>query len=91
MEEVLLDPSIRSWVIVPILLITFLVGIGRHFASLLIQSPKTPAIDQIFATYVVREDSGGDRDDELIVLFTIQLESGRIRSHLVFCDVCRVS
>ena len=34
MDDLLLDPQIRAWVIVPILLITFLVGIGALFNAL---------------------------------------------------------
>uniref|UniRef100_A0A1I8BY86 ER membrane protein complex subunit 3 n=1 Tax=Meloidogyne hapla TaxID=6305 RepID=A0A1I8BY86_MELHA len=40
MTELLLDPSIRTWVFVPIVLITFLVGILRHYIFLLFLGKK---------------------------------------------------
>ena len=38
--ELQLDPAIRIWVFLPIVLITFLFGIIRHYVSVLISSPK---------------------------------------------------
>jgi len=40
MAEILLDPDIRIWVFLPIVIITFLVGIIRHYVSLILQSDK---------------------------------------------------
>uniref|UniRef100_A0A914M8I1 ER membrane protein complex subunit 3 n=1 Tax=Meloidogyne incognita TaxID=6306 RepID=A0A914M8I1_MELIC len=40
MTELLLDPSIRTWVFVPIVIITFLVGILRHYIFLLFLGKK---------------------------------------------------
>ena len=39
-DDLLLDPAIRIWVIVPIVMITFLVGVIRHHVSILLTSPK---------------------------------------------------
>ena len=38
--ELQLDPAIRIWVFLPIVLITFLFDIIRHYVSVLISSPK---------------------------------------------------
>jgi hypothetical protein len=38
--ELQLDPAIRIWVFLPIVLITFLIGIIRHYVSVLLSSPK---------------------------------------------------
>lgn len=38
--ELRLDPAIRMWVFLPIVLITFLIGIIRHYVSVLLSSDK---------------------------------------------------
>ena len=41
--DLVLDPSLRDWVLFPILLVMILVGIFRHYITLLLQSsPKQP-------------------------------------------------
>ncbi|XP_033216293.1 ER membrane protein complex subunit 3 [Belonocnema kinseyi] len=47
MAELLLDPNIRSWVFLPIVVITFLVGIVRHFVSMLLFSQKKIEVQQV--------------------------------------------
>ncbi|KAL1130239.1 hypothetical protein AAG570_013177 [Ranatra chinensis] len=47
MAELLLDTNIRGWVFLPIVVITFLVGIVRHFISLLASSVKKAEIQQV--------------------------------------------
>ncbi|EDW03577.1 ER membrane protein complex subunit 3 [Drosophila grimshawi] len=47
MTELLLDPDIRVWVFLPIVLITFLVGIVRHYVSILITTQKKAEMTQI--------------------------------------------
>lgn len=47
MAELLLDPQIRMWVFLPIVLITFLVGLVRHYVSLLLISQKKSDITQM--------------------------------------------
>lgn len=37
-----MDPAIRTWVFVPIVVITFLIGILRHYVSIILSSPKKP-------------------------------------------------
>jgi hypothetical protein len=45
-EYLLLDSSIRDWVVIPIILILVLVGIGRHYIQELIKSrPKVMEMD----------------------------------------------
>lgn len=46
-SDLLLDPSIRVWVFLPIIVITFLVGIVRHYVSLLITSQKKVTLQQV--------------------------------------------
>lgn len=47
MTELLIDPDIRVWVFLPIIVITFLVGIIRHYAYILISSQKKVELTQI--------------------------------------------
>lgn len=47
MTELLLDPAIRIWVFFPIVIITFLVGIIRHYVSILVSSTKKLELQQI--------------------------------------------
>jgi hypothetical protein len=46
-SDLLLDPAIRIWVFLPIILITFLVGIVRHYASLLMATQKKVTLQQV--------------------------------------------
>eukprot|EP00049_Salpingoeca_infusionum_P014200 m.264617 g.264617 ORF g.264617 m.264617 type:complete len:168 (-) comp15619_c0_seq1:173-676(-) len=41
-DSLLLDPAIRNWVVVPIVLITFFVGLCKHYVQVLITNPPTP-------------------------------------------------
>jgi ER membrane protein complex subunit 3 len=52
MAELLIDPNIRFWVFLPIVVITFLVGIIRHYCSMLISSQKKIELTQIQDRYV---------------------------------------
>lgn len=47
MAELLLDSNIRGWVFLPIVIITFLVGIVRHYVSLLSASSKKAEVVQV--------------------------------------------
>lgn len=52
MAELLLDPKIRLWVFLPIVIITFLVGIVRHYVSIILSSQKKIEILQMQDRYV---------------------------------------
>ncbi|XP_078487021.1 ER membrane protein complex subunit 3 [Ciona intestinalis] len=45
--ELLLDSSIRVWVVLPIVFITFVFGIIRHYLSLLMTSEKVVTLEQV--------------------------------------------
>lgn len=45
--ELLLDSSIRTWVVLPIVIITFLFGIIRHYLSLLMTSERDVTLEQV--------------------------------------------
>ncbi|XP_052782073.1 ER membrane protein complex subunit 3-like [Mya arenaria] len=47
MAELLLDSDIRLWVFLPIVIITFLVGIIRHYVTILLSSEKKTDISQV--------------------------------------------
>uniref|UniRef100_A0A8C9DJF2 ER membrane protein complex subunit 3 n=1 Tax=Prolemur simus TaxID=1328070 RepID=A0A8C9DJF2_PROSS len=45
--ELLLDSNIRLWVVLPIVIITFFVGMIRHYVSILLQSDKKLTQEQV--------------------------------------------
>merc|ERR1719158_2521840 len=47
MTELLLDSQIRIWVFLPIVVITFLVGIVRHYVSVLLHTQKKVELQQV--------------------------------------------
>jgi hypothetical protein len=52
-----LDPAIRDWVLFPIMLVMFLVGLLRHLATYLLKStPKTnsKSVREKYARFVLR-------------------------------------
>ena len=51
-DDLLLDPAIRIWVIVPIVLITFLVGVIRHHVSILLTSSKKVDVEKVRQSHV---------------------------------------
>lgn len=51
MAELLLDSDIRIWVFLPIIMITFLVGILRHYLSIIISSQKKVELQQVQDRY----------------------------------------
>ena len=53
MAELLLDPDIRIWVFLPIVVLTFLIGIVRHYLSILISSPKKIELQQMQDRWVI--------------------------------------
>lgn len=50
--ELLLDSNIRLWVVLPIVFITFFVGVIRHYVSILLQSDKKLTLEQVSDRYV---------------------------------------
>jgi len=51
MAELLLDSDIRLWVFLPIVIITFLVGIIRHYVTILLASDKKTDLSQVKDRY----------------------------------------
>ncbi|KAI6230972.1 ER membrane protein complex subunit 3 [Aphelenchoides besseyi] len=47
MTDLLLDTAIRSWVFVPIIVTTFLIGVIRHYAYLLLLNKKKPDLNGV--------------------------------------------
>jgi ER membrane protein complex subunit 3 len=41
-QSLFLDPALRDWVLIPIFIVMIMVGILRHYATLLLQSPPRP-------------------------------------------------
>lgn len=51
MAELLLDPDIRFWVFLPIVVITFFTGIIRHYVTILLTSEKKTELQQVTDRY----------------------------------------
>lgn len=47
MAELVLDPDIRLWVFLPIVFITLLFGIIRHYVSQLLHVDAKPGLEEI--------------------------------------------
>ena len=48
MAELLLDPDIRKWVILPIVLITLMFGLLRHYITILLTNDnKKPKAEEV--------------------------------------------
>lgn len=47
MAELFLDPSIRSWVFLPLVIITFLFGVLRHYMTIMFTSEKKGELENI--------------------------------------------
>lgn len=45
-SQLVLDPQIRDWVLLPIVFVTLLVGLGRHYVQQLIASSKTQDLEK---------------------------------------------
>ncbi|CAD5219808.1 unnamed protein product [Bursaphelenchus okinawaensis] len=53
MTDLLLDPAIRSWVFVPIVLTTFLIGIIRHYVYLLLLNKKKQDLNNLKDSHIL--------------------------------------
>jgi len=53
MAELLLDPKIRFWVFLPIMAITFLVGVIKHYLFIFLSNDKTVEKQQIIDSQVL--------------------------------------
>uniref|UniRef100_A0A673NH44 ER membrane protein complex subunit 3 n=1 Tax=Sinocyclocheilus rhinocerous TaxID=307959 RepID=A0A673NH44_9TELE len=70
MPELLLDSNIRLWVVLPIVFITFLVGVIRHYVSILLQSDKKLTLEQItFST------QPGSHQEQSCAVFILSVSS----------------
>ena len=47
MAELLLDPNIRLYVFIPIVLICLFVGLIRHYVTILLESDKKTELSQV--------------------------------------------
>jgi len=54
MAELLLDPNIRLYVFIPIVLICLFVGLIRHYVTILLQSDKKIPMEQVADSHLLR-------------------------------------
>jgi len=78
MTELLLDPSIRTWVFVPIVWITFLVGILRHYICLLLVNKKKGDLQSVKDGFVANSNKiERESFSHLLVKARLLRENGR--------------
>lgn len=53
MTDLIVDSNIRTWVFLPIVLITFLVGVTLHFVTLLISNDQNANLEQLRDSQIV--------------------------------------
>jgi len=53
MSDLVVDTNIRGWVFLPIIVITFLVGIFRHYVSILLSSQKKVEMKQLKDSQII--------------------------------------
>jgi len=69
--ELQLDPAIRTWVFLPIFLINFLIGILRHYVSVLLSSQKKVDLEAI-------------KDSQALIRARVLRENGKYLSKQAF-------
>lgn len=52
-HDLALDPAIRDWVLIPIMIVMVLIGVLRHYITLLLQSPGKTNLKAIREAYVL--------------------------------------
>ncbi len=53
MVDIILDPSIRDWVVLPMVLIIGCSASMRHYVTQLLKTEKIAAIDELRPMYVI--------------------------------------
>jgi hypothetical protein len=57
-QSLFLDPALRDWVLLPIFVVMIMVGILRHYATLLLQSsPKPESLKALREQYLFPKDN----------------------------------
>ena len=52
-QSLFLDPALRDWVLIPIFIVMIMVGILRHYATILLQStPKSESLKFVREQYL---------------------------------------
>ena len=52
MVEIILDPSIREWVVLPMIIIFGCSAMVRHYVTLLLKNEKMASVEQLMSMYV---------------------------------------
>ena len=63
-HEIILDPAIRNWVLLPIFLVMFLQGVLRQYVSVLLKDDKKTQLDAISKKSALRTQPVGEHDCE---------------------------
>lgn len=53
MNDLIVDPNIRTWVFLPIVLITFLVGVILHYVTYLVTNQDATSLEQLQDSQIV--------------------------------------
>jgi ER membrane protein complex subunit 3 len=52
-HDIQLDPAIRDWVLIPIMIVMVLIGVLRHYITLLMQSPAKANLKAVREAYLI--------------------------------------
>ncbi|KAJ9455684.1 ER membrane protein complex subunit 3 [Diplonema papillatum] len=82
MQEVLLDPGIREWALIPIVVVTLLLQLLKHYIALLMKSPKQVSAEYQRETQTLQRSTYTRANREFIPLSSVDERRKKFREVL---------